>query len=303
MSSVDSLVRRGTRQLTEAGVPSPAVDASLLLAHVLGIEPGDVVRQRLLDTPVSDKDSAAYADLLDERARRVPLQHLTGVAYFRSLTLAVGPGVFVPRPETEAAVDHVLTALRRAETPRPVVVDLCTGSGAIALAVAAEAPALGISPLVYAVELDPLAHAWAQRNCAGTSVQVHLGDARTALPELGGSADVVVSNPPYIPPDAVPVDPEVRDHDPEVALYGRGADGLEVPRAVIARAGELLRAGGVLVMEHAETQADVLVAELTGTGWQDVVSARDLTGRPRHVLARRAQSCGGAATTDRNPRI
>jgi release factor glutamine methyltransferase len=170
----------------------------------------------------------------------------------------------------------------------PVVVDLCTGSGAIALAVKDEVP----SAQVHAVELSELALAWARRNRdrLGLDVQVVAGDAATALPELEGLVDVVVSNPPYIPPGAVPVDPEVRDHDPEVALYGGGPDGLAVPLAVAARAARLLRPGGRLVMEHADTQGERVPRALLATAaWTDVEDRPDLTGRPRAVLATRAR--------------
>jgi release factor glutamine methyltransferase len=163
------------------------------------------------------------------------------------------------------------------------VVDLCTGSGAIALAVATEVPAAR----VHAVELDAAAHAWAQRNLAGTGVDLRLGDAADAFTDLDGTVDVVVSNPPYIPPGAQPVDPEVRDHDPPVALYGRGADGLDVPRAVVATAARLLRAGGLVVVEHAEVQQAALLDVLATPAWTRAAGHRDLTGRPRWVTARR----------------
>ncbi|HEX2704522.1 MAG TPA: peptide chain release factor N(5)-glutamine methyltransferase, partial [Candidatus Lustribacter sp.] len=204
---------------------------------------------------------------------------------FRRLTLSVGPGVFVPRPETELLVGHALRALSGVD--RPLVVDLCTGSGAIALSVKSECP----RARVVAVELSAHAHAWATENVTRTSlaVELHLGDATTALPELDGTADVVVSNPPYIPVGAVPVDPEVRDHDPEVALYGGSSDGLAIPLQVAERAASLLRSGGTLVMEHGDTQGAALVRALAETGWwTSVTDHPDLVGKPRHVVARRA---------------
>ena len=204
------------------------------------------------------------------------------------LTLAVGPGVFVPRPETEVTAGLAIDAASRTGQDA-VVVDLCTGSGAIALAVKDEVP----SARVLAVELSDLAHGWAvaNRDRLGLDVDVRVGDATTAFPELEGDVDVVVSNPPYIPTDAVPVDPEVRDHDPHVALYGGSADGLAVPLAVAARAARLLREGGVLVMEHADTQGTSLPAALRRTGsWVDVVDHDDLTGRPRTTVAVRGGS-------------
>ncbi|MFC6303943.1 peptide chain release factor N(5)-glutamine methyltransferase [Oerskovia jenensis] len=256
--------------------------------------------------PSTVRTSSAVLDelarLLDARARRVPLQHLTGTAPFRHLDLVVGPGVFVPRPETEqvaqVAIDEAFAAVARG-SQAPVVVDLCTGSGAIALALATEVP----GARVHAVELDRDAHAWAERNvtraheASGAVVHLVRGDARTALVELDGTCDVVVSNPPYVPPDAVPRDPEVALHDPQVALYGLGEDGLEVPRGVTRAAARLLAPGGLYVMEHAEVQAEAardMVAAVGG--FEDVRTASDLTGRPRMVVARRSRT-----TSERDP--
>jgi release factor glutamine methyltransferase len=276
-------VRAAASRLAEAGVASAESDAVALAAHALGCSVGDVRKAMVLGAPVP----AAYEALVAERAARVPLQHLTGRAGFRRLELEVGPGVFVPRPETEVVAGLAIEAARAAGE-RPVVVDLCTGSGAIALAVADEVPAAR----VYAAELAPEAHAWAARNVAATGlgVELRLGDATSAqvLAELDGRVDVVVSNPPYIPVGMVPVDAEVREHDPSVALYGGSEDGLAVPLAVAARAAVLLRPGGTLVMEHADTQGESLPAALQRTGcWRDVVDHADLTGRPRATVARR----------------
>jgi release factor glutamine methyltransferase len=243
----------------------------------------------IMGAPVPD----GLDDLVAERARRVPLQHLTGKAGFRRLDLSVGPGVFVPRFETELvaglAIDHLLRhSLGLGPVPAaPVVVDLCTGSGAIALAIKDEVPAAE----VHGVELSDLAHAWAIRNRddLGLDVDIRLGDAILAFPELESRVDVVVSNPPYIPVGAVPNDPEVRDHDPEVALFGGGSDGLRIPLEVAARAAVLLRVGGFFVMEHADVQGGSLPAALRATGlWQDIQDHADLNGRPRSVTAVRA---------------
>ncbi|MGL5929589.1 MAG: peptide chain release factor N(5)-glutamine methyltransferase [Dermatophilaceae bacterium] len=285
--TLDALLADARPALHAAGIASPDHDAVVLAAHVLGVDPADVRRRAVLRHPVDERAASRFADLLDERLRRVPLQHLTGRAFFRGLTLAVGPGVFVPRPETEVvaglAIDAALSA-----GDAPVVVDLCTGSGAIALAIGDEIH----GARVYAVELSPEAHAWAELNVTrhagrgGARLELRLGDATTAFPELEGSVDVVVSNPPYIPDGAVPVDLEVRDHDPELALYGRSADGLAVPLAVAGRAAALLRPGGVLVMEHADTQGDTLAGALQASGrWVDIIDQVDLTGRPRAVVA------------------
>ncbi|MEO7070173.1 MAG: peptide chain release factor N(5)-glutamine methyltransferase [Nostocoides sp.] len=284
-------VRSATARLREAGVPSPEIDALVLAAHAAGLDLPGVREAMVLDLP----EPAAYADLVAERAARVPLQHLTGRAGFRHVELRVGPGVFVPRPETEMVAGLAIAASGGGEgTPpsasdhlHPVVVDLCTGSGAIALAIKDELPGAD----VYAVELDPLAHGWAvaNRDALGLEVEIRLGDATTEFADLEGLVDVVVANPPYIPTGMVPVDPEVRDHDPEVALYGGSADGLAIPLAVAARAAVLLKPGGVLVMEHADSQGETLPAALRHTGqWVDVRDEPDLTGRPRATVARRA---------------
>ncbi len=282
MNDLRSAVREATARLAAAGIASPEVDAVALAAHAMGTDAGEVRRAMVLAAPEPD----GYAALVDERAARVPLQHLTGQAHFRRLTLAVGPGVFVPRPETEVTAGHTIDAAS-AVGPDAVVVDLCTGSGAIALAVKDELP----GARVLAVELSDLAHGWAvaNRDRLGLDVEMRLGDATTAFDDLEGAVDVVVSNPPYIPVGAVPVDPEVRDHDPEVALYGGSSDGLAVPLAVAARASVLLRAGGVLVMEHADSQGDTLPQALRATGaWAEVADHVDLSGRPRTTVAVRA---------------
>ncbi len=281
--TLDAVVHSGRLRLATAGVGSPEVDAVALAAYLLGVEDAEVRRAMILRQPTEPAFCERFAALVQERAARVPLQHLTGRAHFRRLTLQVGPGVFVPRPETELVAGLAMEAARAAG-PSPRVVDLCTGSGAIALSVADEVP----TAQVYAVELDPAAHAWAERNieaCA-LGVELTLGDARTAYPGLAGTVDVVVSNPPYIPDGMVPIDPEVREHDPEVALYGQSEDGLAVPLAVAARAAELLRPGGILVMEHADAQGESLPAALARSGvWRDIVDHLDLTGRPRAAVA------------------
>lgn len=279
MTAAD-LLRTVTERLSQAGVPSAYADGLALVAHVWGLSPSDAQRELLLGRRPGERQLSVLEDLVDERTRRVPLQHLTGHAGFRHLELAVGPGVFIPRPETELLVDLALAAAGEHGT----VVDLCTGSGAIALAIKQERSGLYVS----AIELDELAFAWAQRNAQtlGLEVSLNLGDATTAFPELLGEVDVVVSNPPYIPVGMEPIDPEVRDHDPQLALYGGSADGLRIPLAVAGRAADLLRDGGVLVMEHADSQGDSLPAALRADGrWRDVVDEMDLTGRPRAVRA------------------
>jgi release factor glutamine methyltransferase len=267
-------VAEATARLESAGVPSPRFDAEALAAHSLGVERRDLWRHRAA--------GAGFPAYVDRRAAREPLQHITGVAWFRHLSLQVGAGVFVPRPETEVVVDAVIAAARRLARPR--VVDLCTGSGAIALAVATEVP----GSRVHAVELDPAAHAWAARNCAGSAVELRQGDMAAAFPELDGAVDVVVSNPPYIPVDARIRDPEVASHDPAVALWS-GADGLDAIRLVEQVAARLLRPGGLVVVEHSDLQGATAPAVFAdGSRWQDVADHRDLAGRDRYLTAVRA---------------
>lgn len=283
-----ALVDGAARLLDEAGVASPRHDALELAAFALGRDRVDLV----LPPPLPEGFAAAFADLVARRAHREPLQHIVGSTGFRYVTLSVEKGVFVPRPETEVvaglAVDEA--AARVAAGANPLVVDLCTGSGAIAVAVATEVPAAR----VVAVDVSLPAVTLATRNAqaAGAHVRVLLGDVGDPelLAELAGAVDVVVANPPYIPPDAEPTDPEVRLHDPDLALYGGGADGLDTPRAVIAAAARLLRPGGLLVVEHAEVQAEALrAAAAAGGAFADPRTVPDLTGRPRALLARRTE--------------
>jgi release factor glutamine methyltransferase len=278
-------VKRATAVLAAAGVPSPAVDAQLLAAHLLGVGLGEL-RAMLFGTGESP---GGYEALVARRAAREPLQHITGVAYFRHRELAVGKGVFVPRPETETVVQLAIDVLTRLHQDRgpgseSIAVDLGTGSGAIAGALATEVP----GARVHAVELSEDAFPWAARNLAGTGVHLVHGDMRDALAELDGTVDVVISNPPYIPAGAIPRDEEVRLHDPHMALFGGGADGMEMPAAAAAAAARLLHPGGWFVMEHAEVQAGQMARLLRAGGqWRDVAGHRDLTGRDRATSAYR----------------
>jgi len=276
-------LRATAQQLADAGVPDPGVDAELLLGHVLGLGRGELQAAVIRGQEISDADAERLDALVARRAAREPLQHLTGVAPFRHLELAVGPGVFVPRPETEAVVQFAIDALIENPAPAPVAVDLGTGSGAIALAMATEVP----YARVYAVERSADAYAWASRNTADADnlTLVH-GDLATAFDELRGAVDVVISNPPYVPDDAVPRDPEVRMHDPAQALYG-GPDGLDVVRVISRRAQELLRPGGLLVLEHGELQGADIRALLAADGWRAPATHEDLTRRDRATTALR----------------
>jgi release factor glutamine methyltransferase len=259
------------------------VDAELLAGHLLGVTPGRLRALLLGDSTVPE----GYFALVEERARRVPLQHLTGRAYFRYLELQVGPGVFIPRPETESVVQLVIDALATVE--RPKVVDLGTGSGAIAGSLAHEIPGAE----VYAVELSAFAHAWAARNLAPLGVKLIAGDLRDALPEHNGTFDAVVSNPPYVPSEAIPNEPEVALHDPPEALYGGGADGMELPTAAAATAARLLKRGGYFVMEHAEVQSEWIAAMLERLGtWAEITTHLDLNGKERATSAVLATPAG-----------
>ncbi|MBO1903014.1 peptide chain release factor N(5)-glutamine methyltransferase [Leucobacter weissii] len=314
-------------RLDAAGIESAAVDAELILGHVLGASRGGVQALAITGAAIRDGDRAAALGLAEERARRIPLQHLTGRAPFRTIELEVGPGVFVPRPETETVVQFALDALLAAPEAEPVALDLCTGSGAIALALASELSTVR----VWAVERSPEALAWAERNVSALGrgrVRLIRGDVRALDPSfadssassgepadprrmlsarearddrdargsggtggdieeiraLAGRVRVLVSNPPYVPESMVPRDPEVRDHDPESALYA-GADGLDLIRR-ISRAGRVLVApGGTLVLEHAEQQGAAIRALLSADGWRAPATFPDQTGRDRATTA------------------
>jgi len=289
------LVEAATRLLDEAGVASPRHDALAIAAHVLGRDRVDLV----LPPPLPDDFAQRFAELVDRRRRREPLQHLVGSTGFRYLTLSVEAGVFVPRPETEVVAGAAVEEAARvaAEGVEPVVVDLCCGSGAIAVAVATEVP----TARVTAVDLSEQAVRLTARNAVAAGadrLEAVRGDVADPelLAALAGRVHVLVANPPYIPPDAEPVDPEVRDHDPDLALYGGGVDGLDVPRAVLRAGARLLAPGGLLVMEHAEVQAAATRDEARATAaYLDVHTLDDLTGRPRMLVARRGGAPGRLA--------
>ncbi|MET3919769.1 peptide chain release factor N(5)-glutamine methyltransferase [Arthrobacter sp. UYEF20] len=302
--SLAEAVRDATAVLAAAGVPSPRVDAELLAEHLLGVGLGRLRALMLGDSPAPD----GYAELVAERAQRVPLQHITGVAHFRYLELAVGPGVFIPRPETESVVQLVIDWLkddwlkdadRLQGNMHPKVVDLGTGSGAIAGSIAHEVPGAE----VHAVEFSEFAHAWAAKNLLPLGVTLVRGDLRNALPEHNGSFDVVVSNPPYIPAEAIPNEPEVALHDPPEALYGGGADGMELPTAAAASAARLLKGGGYFVMEHAEVQARWIAGMLNRSGvWSEVTTHLDLNGKERATSAVLTARPDGPGAADRAAR-
>ena len=278
--------------LAEAGIDTARTDAELLAAHAAGTDRG-----RLLLVERTDPDILArFEVLVAERAKRVPLQHITGYTAFGPVQLEVGPGVFIPRPETEALLEWVLTQ----DLPeRSVIIDVCTGSGALAIALAARLP----GARVVGVDDDPVALGYARRNAAATSsapgaVQLLTGDATDPhlLAEFVGTVDVVVANPPYIP-HGTALEPEVSRHDPEHALFG-GDDGLAVITPIARRAADWLKPGGLLAVEHDDTTSAACVATIEAIGapsrraFAEVTAHRDLTGRPRFVTARRTGEAG-----------
>ncbi|HVD18302.1 MAG TPA: peptide chain release factor N(5)-glutamine methyltransferase [Propionibacteriaceae bacterium] len=284
--AVRSLLTEAAGQLRAVGVESPEQEARQLLAYAAGVE---LARLPLLDA-VADGQAAHFQALINKRSRRIPLQHLTGQAHFRYLELEVGPGVFVPRPETEVMTGWAIEELRpmvyavaRGKSRHlPVVVELGTGSGAIAKSVATELT----GTRVYAIEVSEDAAAYAARNLSDTTVELHVQDMIGVLPHLNGAVDLVISNPPYIPLEAFEsVVPEARDHDPLLALVA-GEDGLDAIRVVVAEAARLLRPAGLLCFEHADVQgesAQQIVVDHGGfTGVRD---HPDLAGRARFVTA------------------
>lgn len=272
--SVRRLLESATETLATAGVASPRNDAEILLSHVTGVP-----RALLLMTVRTDDRQRAYFDeMITARARRIPLQHLTGSAGFRYVDVEVGPGVFVPRPETELLAGWAIDQIKQMESP--VVVELCAGSGAISLSIVNEVP----RARVHAVELDEKAFGWAQINLSGTGVDLRQGDMADAFTDLDGTVDVVVVNPPYIPLEAwESVTEEVRDHDPALALWS-GEDGLDAMHVVEQVAWRLLKSGGAVGAEHADVQGESAPAVFRPR-FKSVQDHLDLAGKPRFVTA------------------
>ncbi|MGI8576503.1 MAG: peptide chain release factor N(5)-glutamine methyltransferase [Nocardioidaceae bacterium] len=292
-SATYDVLARAAAELAEAGVEAARHDAESLLAWSLGITRTGLMSIRELDCDTVQRFRVAIA----RRATREPLQHITGRAAFRYLDLEVGPGVFVPRPETELVAGQAIAELRRiidGGVDSPVAVDLCTGSGPVALAMATEAPGCRVT----GIEISALAHAYAERNASGSGVEIRLGDIAEVSADLAGVADVVTANPPYIPLAAFEsVAAEARDFDPPVALWS-GVDGLDAIRVVAKVAARLLRAGGLVLCEHADAQGETAPDVFAASGdWTQIRDHLDLAGRPRFVTARRVCRSSARAGT------
>jgi len=262
--------------LAAAGVDTPRIDAEQLAAHTAGVDRG-----RLAFHEPDEPFFGRYRDVIDARARRIPLQHITSTAAFGPVTVAVGPGVFIPRPETESLLEW---ALAQPLPDGPTIVDLCTGSGALAVALAHDRPGARI----IAVDDSADAMAYARRNSAATAIELIQADvtAPGLLSDHDGAVHLIVTNPPYIP-DGARLEPEVAQHDPEHALFG-GPDGMRVIGPIVDLAARLLRPGGSIAVEHDDTTADATTALFDQAGaFTDVASRRDLAGRPRFVTATR----------------
>ena len=281
---IQELLAATVEKFSKAGIESAKADAEILLGYVLGLSRGELLSRAITNGEISVADRHSFEQLAVRRAQREPLQHLTGRAAFRSLELLVGPGVFVPRFETETVVEKAIAELRNLNVAEPVVVDLATGSGAIALSLAVEIP----TAKVFAVELSEEALVYTRQNFANYAPGAVLvqGDLAQAFPELNGKVDLLISNPPYIPNEMIPIYPEVHLHDPKLALYG-GVDGLDIVRKVDQRARDLVRPGGKLVIEHADMQGSQVRQILVDSGWQNVYTGKDLAGRDRMVIATR----------------
>lgn len=294
--NINALIRQASEQLAQAQIETPHNDARLLLAHACNCSLSDLDKAILLGNPLLDDQSCAtFASYIQRRAAREPLQYITGTAPFRYLDLAVGPGVFIPRPETEIVVEAAIQWIHAQQFTSPRIVDLCAGSGAIGLSLATEIP----SAQVWAVENDPLAARWTRENIERISQKdpdfssryhLEITDATCAhtLMELTNTVDVVISNPPYIPQSRTTEQIEVREYDPDHALYGGSDDGMRIPELIIMKASSLLRSGGLLVMEHDDTQGEKTCMFARANHFIDCTTGYDLAAKPRFLQAYRA---------------
>ena len=298
------LLQNAIARLREAGVESAEYDARLLLGKACGVSLAELNKALILGdlTDFSPDYARKYSEFVARRASREPLQHIVGRAPFRYLDLQVGKGVFVPRPETEIVVDAGLDWLRESGISKPTVVDLCAGSGAIGLSIATEVA----DAQVWAVEKSPEAFQYLRKNFEETAknyenmqissryhavladaTKAHISDLTPELHAICGKADLVITNPPYVPENQVPEQVEVREYDPPLALYGGSADGLAIPEQIMHVAFELLRCGGAMVMEHDISQGDALKKYAESVGFSRARVGNDLTGRPRYTFAQK----------------
>lgn len=311
MATVFEAVRSAAAMLRAAGVDTPEHDAKALFAEAFHADLQDVDKAMVMgggpsalvasgnteDTAEDEVEPAMerFHAMVDRRAKREPLQHITGHAPFRYLDLHVGPGVFVPRPETELVVQEGIDWTVKHGMYSAKVVDLCAGSGAIGLSFVTEVP----GSEVWAVEKSEAAAKWTRRNIEAverryptiaSNYHLDIADA-TQMPtlhQLDGTIDIVLTNPPYVPLADIPEQPEARDHDPDMALYGGSADGTLIPERIVDRAVGLLKPGGLMVMEHDISQGDRLAAFARASGFEQVQVRNDYTGRPRYLVAIRA---------------
>jgi release factor glutamine methyltransferase len=278
---VSELLSESSSKLKEAGVTSAIVDTELLACYCLGISRSELAIMVATSQPFPAESIEHFESALARRVARQPLQHITGTAPFRHLELKVGPGVFTPRPETEQVVGFALE--RISNSASPLIVDLCAGSGAIAISLATEIS----GSTVFAVEKSREAFSYLRDNAASYGLaesNLRNEDLVDSLQDLDGQVDLVISNPPYIPDDAIPIDLEVQLHEPSMSLYG-GVDGLDVVRQISGRALKLLKPGGLLVMEHADSQSSAISKLLLAEGWIEIISRADLAGKDRMISA------------------
>jgi release factor glutamine methyltransferase len=278
---VSEILSESSSKLQEAGVTSAKVDAELIACYCIGVSRSELALMVATKQEFPTESLDRFQLALARRVARQPLQHITGVAPFRHLELKVGPGVFTPRPETEEVVGFALEKI--GSWPTPLIVDLCSGSGAIAISFATEIS----GSKVFAVEKSIEAFAYLRDNAARYGLaadNLRNEDLQNSLPELDGQFDLVISNPPYIPNDAIPIDLEVQLHEPSMSLYG-GVDGLDVVRQISSRALKLLKPRGLLVMEHADTQSSAIGKLLLAEGWLEIETRADLAGKDRMISA------------------
>ena len=285
MSTIRDVLVDAQHRLSNAGIDSASAESADLLAYVLGVPRGRLFMQ----DSVHEEDRISFERLLAKRLNRIPFQHITGKAAFRRIELEVGPGVFIPRPESELVAEAGIRFLKECE--KPIAVDLCAGSGAITISLAVEVP----GTRVVGIELSPDAYLWLEKNVRrfelAPPIEVHQIDATDFTAEvfarLSGKCDVVTCNPPYIPADMIPRDPEVSVHEPAMALYG-GVDGLDVVRGIAKTAALLLKSGGLLVVEHADVQGpeagEMSVVNVLRGAELDAELATHMAGLPGDLL-------------------